>query len=111
MNFLRTKRRRLSTRLAISLLITLLAVMALATVAAALTAYFEASDIQDETLLSVAHLVETNQIQTQNNHALLRDSDYDDGVQVWQLGVNNGCLLYTSPSPRDATLSRMPSSA
>ena len=24
---------------------------------------------------------------------------------------NYGCLLYTSPSPRDATLSRMPSSA
>ena len=24
---------------------------------------------------------------------------------------NNPCLLYTSPSPRDATLSRMPSSA
>ena len=24
---------------------------------------------------------------------------------------NNICLLYTSPSPRDATLSRMPSSA
>ena len=27
------------------------------------------------------------------------------------LGLNNTCLLYTSPSPRDATLSRMPSSA
>ena len=26
-------------------------------------------------------------------------------------GVVNICLLYTSPSPRDATLSRMPSSA
>ena len=26
-------------------------------------------------------------------------------------GLNNICLLYTSPSPRDATLSRMPSSA
>ena len=26
-------------------------------------------------------------------------------------GANNDCLLYTSPSPRDATLSRMPSSA
>ena len=26
-------------------------------------------------------------------------------------GVNGSCLLYTSPSPRDATLSRMPSSA
>ena len=25
--------------------------------------------------------------------------------------LNNACLLYTSPSPRDATLSRMPSSA
>ena len=24
---------------------------------------------------------------------------------------SDGCLLYTSPSPRDATLSRMPSSA
>ena len=24
---------------------------------------------------------------------------------------SSGCLLYTSPSPRDATLSRMPSSA
>ena len=28
-----------------------------------------------------------------------------------QLSASNGCLLYTSPSPRDATLSRMPSSA
>ena len=27
------------------------------------------------------------------------------------LGVVSSCLLYTSPSPRDATLSRMPSSA
>ena len=27
------------------------------------------------------------------------------------LHLPSGCLLYTSPSPRDATLSRMPSSA
>ena len=27
------------------------------------------------------------------------------------LDDDKGCLLYTSPSPRDATLSRMPSSA
>ena len=26
-------------------------------------------------------------------------------------GISDACLLYTSPSPRDATLSRMPSSA
>ena len=32
---------------------------------------------------------------------------------VWTLllGFATPCLLYTSPSPRDATLSRMPSSA
>ena len=29
----------------------------------------------------------------------------------WSEVDNNICLLYTSPSPRDATLSRMPSSA
>ena len=28
-----------------------------------------------------------------------------------QLKAVNGCLLYTSPSPRDRTRSRMPSSA
>ena len=28
-----------------------------------------------------------------------------------ELNEAYGCLLYTSPSPRDATLSRMPSSA
>ena len=33
------------------------------------------------------------------------DEDEDDKDQ------DEGCLLYTSPSPRDATLSRMPSSA
>ena len=31
-----------------------------------------------------------------------------EGVVIARHG---GCLLYTSPSPRDATLSRMPSSA
>ena len=31
------------------------------------------------------------------------EDGYRDGVRI--------CLLYTSPSPRDATLSRMPSSA
>ena len=30
---------------------------------------------------------------------------------IWKLVTLMGCLLYTSPSPRDATLSRMPSSA
>ena len=30
---------------------------------------------------------------------------------IYGLGNTLPCLLYTSPSPRDATLSRMPSSA
>ena len=31
--------------------------------------------------------------------------------EVMAITITNSCLLYTSPSPRDATLSRMPSSA
>ena len=32
-------------------------------------------------------------------------------VKIIQHGHNNHCLLYTSPSPRDLSTSRMPSSA
>ena len=32
-------------------------------------------------------------------------------AEKWIKEYNGNCLLYTSPSPRDATLSRMPSSA
>ena len=41
------------------------------------------------------------------NDPLLRaaEASYRSGKE------NKACLLYTSPSPRDATLSRMPSSA
>ena len=34
-----------------------------------------------------------------------------DGTELSESTKNIDCLLYTSPSPRDATLSRMPSSA
>ena len=40
--------------------------------------------------------------------------DYDEKYDEYIQATNEetyGCLLYTSPSPRDATLSRMPSSA
>ena len=33
------------------------------------------------------------------------------GIKEGKEGGIEACLLYTSPSPRDATLSRMPSSA
>ena len=34
-----------------------------------------------------------------------------EGVDLVLASAGGSCLLYTSPSPRDATLSRMPSSA
>ena len=36
---------------------------------------------------------------------------YSAGGESMEMVVRQCCLLYTSPSPRDATLSRMPSSA
>ena len=35
----------------------------------------------------------------------------EEGGEIFLINSNIPCLLYTSPSPRDATLSRMPSSA
>ena len=85
---------KLSQRLKRALLFTLLAVLVLATIAAAVSAYIEASDIQDETLLSVAGLVETNQINAHNNPSVIDsgiDTDDDDhldqsAIRVWEMG-------------------------
>ena len=38
---------------------------------------------------------------------LICEIETDDGIN----GIGNACLLYTSPSPRDLSTSRMPSSA
>ena len=32
-------------------------------------------------------------------------------IEEYEIYINNYCLLYTSPSPRDRSISRMPSSA
>ena len=43
---------------------------------------------------------------------LLRDAGVIDNAYLFILGAQyKNCLLYTSPSPRDGLLSRMPSSA
>ena len=39
------------------------------------------------------------------------DVSVEDAIKELKFGLVEVCLLYTSPSPRDATLSRMPSSA
>ena len=59
-------------------------------------------------VLSVKKL---NKIYRKNIHAL-KDLNLEvkEGEILGLLGPN-GCLLYTSPSPRDRVLSRMPSSA
>ena len=41
----------------------------------------------------------------------IRNATSSTDVMFFDADNNNICLLYTSPSPRDATLSRMPSSA
>ena len=43
--------------------------------------------------------------------ALVQKGSVEWNAKEIQLYFNITCLLYTSPSPRDATLSRMPSSA
>ena len=44
-------------------------------------------------------------------HHLLSEKTYDKKMDTYHLDKAIDCLLYTSPSPRDGLLSRMPSSA
>ena len=53
---------------------------------------------------------------TADSGSIHADTIYQDGNQVLDVGTSfsgdvTGCLLYTSPSPRDLSTSRMPSSA
>ena len=50
--------------------------------------------------------IKVNEVVKENNFPLEVEHSSLDGVPGFQ-----GCLLYTSPSPRDGLLSRMPSSA
>ena len=54
--------------------------------------------------------VQKNKIQLYSNQVWVTD-DVKEIVPEWLTLLHGICLLYTSPSPRDATLSRMPSSA
>ena len=54
----------------------------------------------------------TNQGVPSNNFSGMTETALSAAILEFDLNaIGNGCLLYTSPSPRDATLSRMPSSA
>ena len=71
--------------------------------AAFLPVLAEALPSSDAPLLVVVGHVNPNRV------ALLRD--LAEAYAGLELIVSNPCLLYTSPSPRDGLLSRMPSSA
>ena len=65
----------------------------------ALTYIFGIGKSRAKTILHSANVSEDKKVSDWND---------DDTAKVREAV---GCLLYTSPSPRDATLSRMPSSA
>ena len=48
---------------------------------------------------------------TRRRRSLLNKTNSSGRSGLGSHDTAKGCLLYTSPSPRDATLSRMPSSA
>ena len=62
-----------------------------------------------------------NDLQTQTENKAfkeaveaIKDKNYAHAITLFEAQAKmprHDCLLYTSPSPRDATLSRMPSSA
>ena len=66
----------------------------------------EISSAEDDQGNMPADIDSTPDADFTNDAGGIVDSNTDDTVDN-----ENGCLLYTSPSPRDATLSRMPSSA
>jgi len=94
----RTRNPKLSTRLSITLALTLLLMLVVATIAAAASAYFEARDTQDETLLSVGYLVGSDQVSVQYNPRVFKDNDFDDGVRVWELGKKVDAGFKINPS-------------
>ena len=56
-------------------------------------------------------IVVTDQLQSSQQLTTAVDSVKSQGVRIIAVGITGPCLLYTSPSPRDGLLSRMPSSA
>ena len=65
-------------------------------------------DIPDSDAIAMS-LIEN--IQRENLNPLEEALALDRLIREFELTHQEACLLYTSPSPRDATLSRMPSSA
>ena len=67
-------------------------------------------DTDNDTILEIATVVTESNLDVVSegpNYAIHQDDEILNGMDDW----NKNCLLYTSPSPRDLSTSRMPSSA
>ena len=79
-------------------------------------------NLGDQAFLSEEELASLNELLTEEGvdplraRSVLAADSEEERIELTQqsqenIHYDNSCLLYTSPSPRDATLSRMPSSA
>ena len=67
--------------------------------------------LQNNPLLSERIAMIWNHSDPNTDYSPSYDQDVLEDLGAKLIVHNDDCLLYTSPSPRDATLSRMPSSA
>ena len=72
--------------------------------------------IKNKVLLKFAHLVNKNKFKILSNNKkdvfnAKKNGLKNNMIERLELNEKKICLLYTSPSPRDRTRSRMPSSA
>ena len=64
-----------------------------------------------KTLIEMLEESNLKEIEVSQGEESVRITKGSNNIDVKESSENDTCLLYTSPSPRDATLSRMPSSA
>ena len=51
------------------------------------------------------------EVPVEEGGSVIEANNFNEGTTIAMVADMNDCLLYTSPSPRDGLLSRMPSSA
>ena len=64
-----------------------------------------------EELMILANVAAAQVLEAQEHSVMYRVHDHPDPIKLEHLANLLDCLLYTSPSPRDLSTSRMPSSA
>ena len=77
--------------------------------------WFDVNDIEDEIPyfpLTINKVFTGNHLSIIDSMKKIEEKELEVfRIQIFESTVASNCLLYTSPSPRDGLLSRMPSSA